>query len=1234
MDTNTIHSIIKRSLPKDSWNEVISALRQDNLVWDALQNQDYLEKLQDVSVNGMEDWLPANLGLRYIDLPQRAKDFQSSSSPLLENDLFNQAMLLLEDVKEGNNVSDLEGAMLIALALREKHYLGDSWQAIQQELGNCYPSNFRSVMACLFGLVDKPNELLGNFTIGKNQLDYYLVILHTILSNPIGVSRQIDILIDLMFNRWYKFSPQPLDHLNAIQYLSLTNPSLATGLSNKLLTNNADWVDYESSEHIGRTYSIRELEVQLLSSELIKLADTPSVSNMDTVFNKSTILDLLVELSINNPILYSEQNSILAIDGEDYENPADRLFQEEIFKNHPLYLENSLLQLLDRKEYAQAMDFIHDHRNDIPSDILISISLTFSSFFSGNIQESLTSAHRALENLRANDSVLVELLLNQHKNVIYEFIRVLSDLDLYHEAVDLLQNALSICPRDVNLHMMMGEASLREGSLVQALLRFYDASMLASDNLNIRKKLAYCLERIGNWNEAYMERKYILEEVRKIDEGPDIADLHALAECALNLDYLDEAIQLCREAIDINDETGYSYSLIGEALIKQGETDNAFENFEKGIQLSPGIPEVWLALFEAQTQDNNTSDAIETLHAASQSIPESTEIHLALGELQLEQNALTEALTTFKKGAELDPQNTRLALKLGMTLHLLGHLDAAREVLGQAHHRRPNNPEIAYEYAKVLLESGEKRSALSLLEIVVNSNPRSPAPYLEYAETILTTDFNSDSDKHLEKAASVLKKVIESDTDNSIAHALLGESLAAKGEFLDAQQAFQFALETDLVEEKVWFARLSLGMGRVALALGKEDIALASLQEAVQIDPNNPHIHRALSEVYQAVNLLDNALQSARSALNMAIDDVDTLSWYAEQMLLISDRELDDNSEISSNELMKQVQIEALNSLQQAIQIAPENSELIVKLGKLQLYLGDNANAIETLNSIIENDNAGIRDLTAAGKLLKELGDNCGAIACLEQAWSLDSESVSQQSPMMLLDLANLYYIEEDNDSAIGTLNKSLGMFPTFAPIYSSKAKILLSLKNENEALACTLEGLERSPEDKNQISLYLLASKIYRIKGDLNKAIDYGFDGISLCNINSETPDHIISAIIDTITLTSELYRAILKPNRGRLLLKDMGRKFKIDFIKDIDYCCTYLELFIDSLEDKELTSLISQIVEHHPNHPRSLAIQSRILNRRGDYQTSLQILHAGLDAANQKTWNSKISDHDSHIY
>jgi tetratricopeptide (TPR) repeat protein len=178
----------------------------------------------------------------------------------------------------------------------------------------------------------------------------------------------------------------------------------------------------------------------------------------------------------------------------------------------------------------------------------------------------------------------------------------------------------------------------------------------------------------------------------------------------------------------------------------------------------------------------------------------------------------------------------------------------------------------------------------------------------------------------------------------------------------------------------------------------------------------------------------------------------------------------------------------------------------------------------------------------------------------------MDQENHRNQRHYYLLIWFRLHHLEGDHESAIQVLNRATENNSSFAPIYHAKADLLLELKREDDALSCLLEGLEKTFDKQNQIHLYLLAGIVFRQRGELKTALNFAQEGLSLCTNETDKIDHVDSAVIEITTLITDLYQAILRPNRGRLLFKEMERKLKIDVTEDIDYCCSYVELFFDN--------------------------------------------------------------------
>jgi tetratricopeptide (TPR) repeat protein len=242
-----------------------------------------------------------------------------------------------------------------------------------------------------------------------------------------------------------------------------------------------------------------------------------------------------------------------------------------------------------------------------------------------------------------------------------------------------------------------------------------------------------------------------------------------------------------------------------------------------------------------------------------------------------------------------------------------------------------------------LLELKDQRAAIPVLAHIIQVEDDNLSAHLDYATAILSVRENP------QEAIASLRRVQELSPDHIQAQALLAEALAENNELTDALHAYQTVLETDLVEDPAWCSRISLGLGRTALALQQPDIAIAALQEASLADPQNPQIPCTLAEAYYAAGLLEDALQTARIGLGLALEDLDVLIWFAEKAIQWiggnNKAKASFSTDTVSSELIAQVRTEALNTLTRAIQLAPQRTDLLIRLGRIQLLIEDTSAA-------------------------------------------------------------------------------------------------------------------------------------------------------------------------------------------------------------------------------------------------------------------------------------------------
>ena len=122
---------IKHTIPRTAWSQVIPALRQDTLIWNALQNPDFRERSIAKLGGNPQMWTPAHLALLSIKSDLNPDDLVSIPLSEIDPELRVQAIRTYElHASEKPPDMTLRTAGLLALSLHEHHRLTHSWQKI------------------------------------------------------------------------------------------------------------------------------------------------------------------------------------------------------------------------------------------------------------------------------------------------------------------------------------------------------------------------------------------------------------------------------------------------------------------------------------------------------------------------------------------------------------------------------------------------------------------------------------------------------------------------------------------------------------------------------------------------------------------------------------------------------------------------------------------------------------------------------------------------------------------------------------------------------------------------------------------------------------------------------------------------------------------------------------------------------------------------------------------------
>jgi len=1247
---------MKAVLPEPDLPWVLAALRQDPVIWGCLEETTYLERVLERCTAKPETWSPANLSLLAMDVQKDYPDLtlehlQGDLQYSLESGLRRKAAHTFEMVNRNGveaepesstfqlSCNPLQQAGLIALALRERRRFVGSWQGLIGELdqtsqethntnGKTLLERWGTTLACLYGMLPDPIELLRSLLNSAASPDQVKLVLHILLSNPHPPEKQLEILGN-------QLTRLPLRECNIIlECLKFHRPEFAETLAKNLVDDQKDMAEGcielpALSDPIDPLKHVSCLEQLLQHVESYYLAGQGS--RADSLIN--TAWEVTRRLQAD---LASQAGQILKQQG-DQEKSLNSLKQAaELVPDNPFHKANVGLALLDANQPEEAQNYLGlDGTSDEQIHPMFQLALIRINSQSGNNQQAREQALKLLKSIKTGCWPTIEPNLP----------KLLLELDLHEEAARIAHHALIHHPNDIELLVNHSQALMDVEDYAGASNSLRIAVTLVPERLDLHRKLAISYEENGDWDHALDVHTDILKAQSTVLSS----DLHNLAKCALKAKQVAKAAEACQQALSQDNEDGMAHALLGEALIELGNPHSAQEHLTQATLYSPDLVRPWLSLADLQMKSGHGQSALETLRSATQAVPDACGIYLALGEAYLADwegrghPAPAQALTMFQQAASLAARSKgtgeagdrktglKIALRLGETLHQLGHLVEAHQTLETAYQEKPSYPGLAYAYAQNLLALEQPGQALQPLAFVLDSKPPEPEPYLDYARAILAIG------EEPQKAINALQDAMKIDPDLVEAQGLLAEALTADGDLTGALKSYQSALETNLVDDPVWCSRLSLGLGRVALSLGLPDIAIAALQEAGQADPANIPIQRLLTEAYQASSLFDDALQNARAALRLAPDDVDHLTWFGEKVmqLLGKKKHLPDGTiELPENSFSSTINLEAMNAISRAIQLAPQRPDLLVRLGNIQIQAKDLTGALSTFCMVVSQRNANPEDLHLAGQQLLTLGDVPNAVVALERALHQQGKAayLVSNSKSLPCDLVAAYRAAGNPQAALAIIEKALSSAPEAISLLELKADLLFELDRFAEALICLEQALTFETDKANKLGLHHQVALILRTIGKIPEALTHANQILAASDPIPQDP-----LVLSGRVLAASLALTILEPERAQAILgvppadiptetnqTHSGKTNKIisGYANLYDYYCLRAELalsFDDFIDANRSFNKAQKNIPADNSKVRLLAIHSRIANRCGDQQTAIRLLQEALSSKEQ---------------
>ena len=361
------------------------------------------------------------------------------------------------------------------------------------------------------------------------------------------------------------------------------------------------------------------------------------------------------------------------------------------------------------------------------------------------------------------------------------------------KAIGVLQPLVDAAQADATSLALAGEAYLQAGDSKRSEAAFQRALKAAPDDAKVRTSLAVAQLARGDSAQATAQAMTQLEAIAKGDSGPPQADM-ALVSARLRHNDLAGALL----AIDGLEKKlpgrAIALTLRGRVLAQQGDMAGAAASFDEALAREPNYLPAASGLAAIDVNAGKPERARKRFEDMIQADPKNFWPHMALAELDARLGAPGSAVAAqLEEAARLDPSQP--APHLALIDHLLSSGDshgalAAAQVAGTV---LPNDLGVIDALGRTQLGAGDSQRAVSTFKRLVGLQPKNPLYQVRLAEAHM-------AGKDPASAALALRQALDIEPHNPMALrglALLAAADQRPREGIAIARAMQLRLPKD-----------------------------------------------------------------------------------------------------------------------------------------------------------------------------------------------------------------------------------------------------------------------------------------------------------------------------------------------------------------------------------------------------------------------------------------------------
>jgi tetratricopeptide (TPR) repeat protein len=357
--------------------------------------------------------------------------------------------------------------------------------------------------------------------------------------------------------------------------------------------------------------------------------------------------------------------------------------------------------------------------------------------------------------------------------------------------------------------------------------------------------------------------------VQAVDKKPTQAEPYlcyadALLQSGVNLE---GALTALDKALAIDPKNEIAVVLLGEAKNASGNHRNALDLFQKSRESSliadpTWSPRISLGLGKTALELGELETAVASLQDGHDRYPQDLFLIKALAQAYQKSDLTSNALEVARKAADVSPQDSdNLSWVAGFTLEL-GFPDEGISVLRKLIQLKPKEITPHKLLGKAQAKAGDSFGAIETLSTIKNLEEVTPEDLYDVSEILIELGDHKSALQNLNKAINICTVNSEPTPLLPKLWAIQATAYEMEGDPKRALELLDQAITADLDQPRWRIQKADL-----LIHQDRYQAAIASLNNALDLTPDEPSLHMKLAKVHCQIAGYEEALHHAQEAL-------------------------------------------------------------------------------------------------------------------------------------------------------------------------------------------------------------------------------------------------------------------------------------------------------------------------------------------------------------------------------